>query len=99
MNPNNNNNLNRQRDCMDDLKDWWGNLTWFVRFLIASCFVIWILDLIIFGGKLMYYFVNLPEKTLFSFQIWRLVTACFVHMGLFDIMISVYSIYSYVVRL
>lgn len=99
MNSNFDNGPNRQRDCMDDLKDWWGSLTWFVKFLIASCVAVYVLDLFFFQGYLTYAFVNIPQKTIFSFNIWRLFTAGFVHGSIINLLISLYSIYRYVVRL
>ena len=81
------------RDRKEELQDIkvifekiWNNIPLFIRFYFVSTLVLYLLNIPF--KEISYYLINIPNLTVFHFQIWRLFTSCFITTNIFQIIIS-----------
>ena len=78
---NNNNNPNvPQIDLQTKIKIWWNSIPLFVKFIISSTIIFYILNLFISYISLI--LANITLLTIYKFQLWRLVTNVFINTNI-----------------
>ena len=87
---NNNNNPNvPQIDLQTKINIWWNSIPLFVKFIISSTIIFYILNLFISYISLI--LANIPLLTIYKFQLWRLVTNVFITTSLLNIIFAFLS--------
>ena len=92
MNPQNNiNSINNQNQssCQEDLKKIYYSMPLFIRFVVTSTVILYILNLFI--PLISLYFSNIPYFIIFKFQLWRLFTNAFITTSIFSIIFAFMS--------
>ena len=89
-NNNNNNNLNvSQIDLISKIKIFWNSIPLFVKFIISSTMIFYILNLFI--SYISFFLTNIPLFTIYKFQLWRLITNVFITTSLLNIIFAFLS--------
>lgn len=103
MNPNINtiNNFQQREggqdvSCKDRIKQAWSLVPLFVRFVMITTVVLYILSWIVGVDQIL---TNIPRKTIYYFQLWRLVTSVFMTTSIFNIFFAFFSWTSDAIRL
>ena len=87
---NNNNNLNvSQIDLISKIKIFWNSIPLFVKFIISSTMIFYILNLFI--SYISFFLTNIPLFTIYKFQLWRLITNVFITTSLLNIIFAFLS--------
>ena len=90
---NNNNNFPGsgmpQIDLTTKIKIWWDSVPLFIKFIILSTSILYILNLFI--PFISFFFANIPYYTILKFQIWRLATNAFITTSLLNIIFAFLS--------
>ena len=89
---NNNNNYpngSPQIDLSTKIKLWWNSIPLFVKFIISSTSIFYLLNLFI--SYVSFILANIPYFTIFKIQIWRLVTNAFITTSLLNIIFAFLS--------
>ena len=82
---NNNDNANvPQIDCKEKIKNIWNNIPLYVRFIMLSSLVIYLINLLI--PIIGFYLANVPFYTIYKFQLWRVVTTSFLNTSIINIL-------------
>ena len=93
MNPQNNintmNNQNQSSSCQEDLKKLYYSMPFFIRFVVTSTVILYLLNLFIHQISL--YLSNIPYFVIFNFQVWRLFTNAFITTSIFNIIFAFIS--------
>ena len=92
MNPQNNmNSMNNQNQssCQEDLKKLYYSMPFFIRFVVTSTVILYILNLFI--PQIALYLSNIPYFVIFNFQVWRLFTNAFITTSIFNIIFAFIS--------
>ena len=92
MNPQNNiNSINNQNQssCQEDLKKIYYSMPLFIRFVVTSTVILYLLNLFI--PLISLYFSNIPYFIIFKFQLWRLFTNAFITTSIFSIIFAFMS--------
>ena len=86
---NNNSNGMPQIDLATKIKMWWNSIPLFVKFIMSSTSIFYLLNLFI--AYISFYLANIPFFTIFKIQIWRLVTNAFITTSLLNIIFAFLS--------
>ncbi len=90
---NNNNNLPGsgmpQIDIQTKIKTWWNSVPLFIKFIILSTSILYILNLFI--PYISLFFSNIPYYTILKLQIWRLITNAFITTSILNIIFAFIS--------
>ena len=78
-----------QIDLVTKVKMWWNSLPLFVKFIISSTSIFYIINL--FVSYIALFLANIPYFTIFKIQIWRLVTNVFISTSLLNIIFAFLS--------
>ena len=100
MNINQNNSFNSGnicKDCKDFICRILDNMTYFVKIMICSTIILYLINLIIPYVALL--LADIPYFTIYYFQIWRLITTPFMTTGLFSVLFSSYFFYNSATKL
>lgn len=78
-----------QIDCKEKAKQIWNDIPLFVKFIIVSSLVLYLLNLIFnpFG----FYLANIPYYTIYKIQIWRIITSTFLNTSILNILFGLLS--------
>ena len=78
-----------QIDCKEKAKQIWNSIPLFVKFIIVSSLVLYLINLIFnpFG----FYLANVPYYTIYKIQIWRIITSTFLNTSLLNILFGLLS--------
>ncbi len=77
-----------QVSCKEKMKQAWSTVPLFVRFLAVTTTALYLLS---WALPLVELFSNLPLKTIFSFQIYRLFTSVFITASIFNVLFAFLS--------
>ena len=92
MNPQNNmNSMNNQNQssCQEDLKKLYYSMPFFIRFVVTSTVILYLLNCFI--PQIALYLSNIPYFVIFNFQVWRLFTNAFITTSIFNIIFAFIS--------
>ena len=95
MNMNQNNSFNSGnicKDCKDFICRILDTMTYFVKLVICSTVILYLINLIIPYVALL--LADIPYFTIYYFQIWRLITTPFMTTNFFSVIFSLYFFYS-----
>ena len=88
--PQENDQINLKKEQLEDLKlklgRIWANIPLFIKCYFVITIVFYILSLKL--KFIPYYLVNIPSKTIFHFQLWRLLTSAFITTNIFQIILA-----------
>ena len=90
MNINQNNSLsgNVCKDCKDFINRILDSMSYFVKLVICSTVILYLINLIIPYVALL--LADIPYYTIYYFQIWRLFTTPFMTTGIFAVIFSIF---------
>lgn len=87
----NNNNINSTKfsdnDCKSNCKRLSDGFTLFVKFIIIISFILYILN--IFFSSISLYLSNIPNETIYNYQIWRLFSSSLITTNIINIIFSI----------
>ena len=78
-----------QVDLSTKIKTWWNSVPLFIKFIMISTSILYILNLFI--PYISFFFSNIPYYTIFKIQIWRLITNAFITTSLLNILFAFIS--------
>jgi len=82
----NSNSSGNEVSFQDRIKGWWSEVPLFVRFIIITTTIFYILSW--FLSSVTKALLNLPLLTVYYFQIWRLLTTVFITLSIFNILFA-----------
>ena len=80
--------LNRCKDCKDYIGQLLVSIPLFIRIVISSTIILYLLNLLISFISL--FLSDIPYYTIYYFQIWRLITTSFMTTNILSIIFSLY---------
>lgn len=86
------------KDCREGLKSIIDNMPFFVKIIVFSTLIFFLINLFI-TPYIAFYLVNVPYFTIFHLQIWRLFTTPFITTGLISIVFSLLFWYRRAVKI
>lgn len=78
----------QEAQWVTELKNWWSRVGAFTRFIAYAGLATYLMSWIFFTYIIDFYLINFPTISIGGFQIWRLLTTPFVHLGLLQLIFS-----------